>query len=347
MLLTPDISLLERLGSGYTSTTLTASTHRITLVGVIRDAGTINRVGFRLGTVAVAATTTLTVSLQDVDTTTGPPGRPDGTPDQSGTVAAGSFSSNQWINVTLTSTRTVSIGDQVAVVVEFGTFNVGDSVNVVSLAASGVQGLCHLSFFDGSTWTASNSGPNCTLGYSSPSGTSSSFASAIPASSITTNVYNVNTLVADERGIQWIPTVSTRVAGILAMLATVGNFEAILYEGTTALATALIDEDATKNTSRAPFAVLFASPVAVTAGQTYYLAIRPTAAQNVTFLSYGLDSAEHRGAWPMGTEAAGATRLDQGTWSTSTTTMYPIVPIVEFPFHRPTIISRRSPLARQ
>ena len=76
------------------STALTASTHKLTIVGVVQKSGTISSVSFRLGTVTKGATTQLLVSLQDVDAANGPPGRPDGTVDQSGTISTANIVTN-------------------------------------------------------------------------------------------------------------------------------------------------------------------------------------------------------------------------------------------------------------
>lgn len=331
MLLTPDLSLLENQATAFASfTALTSTSHKLMVSGVVKQAGTISTVGFRLGTVTKGGggTTTLTVSLQDTSTSTG---KPDGTIDQSGTVTGAALASNQWVNVTLNSGRTVAVGDRVCVVFEITTIEAGDSIAITGFTSAGLQCLSFVSHYDGTTWgTASSAAPNMVFNYSDPAGTSNSFLGTLVASALTSHAYNLSTTLVDERGIQWIPALSAKVYGIMAILNAANDFEAILYEGTTVLAKFISTGAMAKTSGKFCFSMPFSSPVNVSAGTTYYITIRPTTNSNVTVVSYSLDNAQHRAAWPMETEIAGADRLNQGgTWNVTTTQVYPIVPIID------------------
>ena len=308
------------------TTAMTASTHRVALLGVVAKSGTIDGVGFRFGAVTRGATSALTVSLQDVSLTSGPPGQPDGTQDQTATVAAGSIVSNTWVNVTLGTTRSVTVGDLLAVVIEYSVFNAGDSIALsnmgISSTAVPAPGIAGAAFYDGSTWTAQNAIVNVVLSYND--GTATSFLGGMAASSSTSTAYNSGS-TPDERGMVWTPTKSVVVTGLAAHVTASGDFDLVMYDSASVeLRRATIDANFVRSSAQRSYMRLFSSPLTVTAGQTYYLSILPTTATSITAVSVGLSSATHREAWPLGTDASEATRTNAGAWSTSTTSRPPI-----------------------
>jgi len=313
------------------STALTASTHKLAVVGVVQKSGTISSVSFRLGAVTKGATTELLVSLQDVDTANGPPGRPDGTVDQSGTIANANIVSNTYVTATLGTNRTVTVGDLLAVVVEFNTFNASDSVPISGLTAQSqnvVHSLVGLSHYNGTAWTLSVAGiPIVGLGYTDA--TVNSLLGVLPLSSVTSNAFN-NTSTPDERGIRWVPAYTQVVAGLWAMTIPSGDYDLVLYDSAgTQLALAACDANTVRISALRPQERYFASPVTVTAGSTYYMTVRPSSA-NVTTYTIGLNAAADREAWPLGTEADGVTRKSAGAWTVSSTSRVPVLPIIDF-----------------
>jgi len=322
------LDLFATVGTSFgSSTAMTASTHKTAFVGTIPRTGTITSVGFRFGAVTRGATTALTVSLQDVDLSNGPPGRPDGTPDQTGSVATGSITANSWISVSLGTSRSVTVGQLIAVVIEYSTFLAGDSMAISQITSVINWGSSHPVTFDGTTWTRHDAAPNLILGYSS--GNNGALLGAGAASAIAVPSFNSNS-TPDERGGAWVPSVSTRVAGLACVVTPTADFDLVLYDSVgTALGTASFDANTLRvNTSR-PHSRLFSSPVDVVAGATYYLAVKPTSASNITLTTYSVNSAIDRDAWPLGTDLTGATRTNAGSWSTSTTDIVPIVPILD------------------
>ena len=314
------------------STALTASTHKLTMVGVVQKSGTISSVSFRLGSVTKGATTELLVSLQDVDTANGPPGRPDGTVDQSGTISNANIVSNTYVTATLGTNRTVTVGDLLAVVIEFSTFNASDSVPISTfqvVSQSGVHALIGLSHYNGTTWSALATGvPIVGLGYTD--GTVNSLLCGLPLTSVTTNSFNSGSSPND-RGIRWVPTATQVVLGLWAMTIPSGDYDLVLYDsGGTALGTASLDANTARAASLRPTQRLFASPVTVSAGSTYYLTIRPSTTTNISAYTFGLNAAADREAWPLGTEADGATRTGTGAWTISSTSRVPVLPIIDF-----------------
>lgn len=322
------LDLFATVGTSFgSSTAMTASTHKTAFVGTIPRTGTITSVGFRFGAVTRGATTALTVSLQDVDLSNGPPGRPDGTPDQTGSVATGSISANTWISVSLDTSRSVTVGQLIAVVIEYSTFLAGDSI-AISQITSGINwGSSHPVTFNGTTWTRYDAVPNLILGYSS--GNNGALLGAAAASAIANTNFNSNS-TPDERGGAWVPSVSTRVAGLACVVQPTADFDLVLYDsGGTALGTASFDANTLRTNTYRPHSLLFSSPVDVVAGATYYLAVKPTSTSNITLTTYSVNNAIDRDAWPLGTDWTGATRTNAGSWSTSTTDIVPIVPILD------------------
>lgn len=315
-----------------TSTALTASTHKVCIVGTVQKSGTISSVSLRLGAITKGATTELLVSLQDVDTANGPPGRPDGTVDQSGTISNANIVANTVVTATLGTTRSVTVGQLLAVVIEFNTFNASDSITVSTLGGvsqSIVNSLVGLSHYNGTTWTLSITGiPIVGLGYNDS--TVNSFAGALPLTSITTNSYNSSSSPND-RGIRWVPAYTQVVSGLWAMTIPSGDYDLVLYNSAgTELASVACDANTVRVSALRPQWRYFASPVTVTAGSTYYLTIRPSTTTNISAYTFGLNAAADREAWPLGTEADGATRTGTGAWTISSTSRVPILPIIDF-----------------
>ena len=99
--------------------TLDAAGEKLGFIFSVGKTGNISKLVIRCGAVTTAET--LKLSLQDVDLSTG---EPDETEDQSGTFTP---VVNDWVEVTLGSSRAVTVGDLLAVVIEFDS-TVGDVI---------------------------------------------------------------------------------------------------------------------------------------------------------------------------------------------------------------------------
>ena len=325
-----DVLATTTMGFG-SSTAMTASTHKVVINGVVPKSGEISSVGFRFGAVTKGVTTELLVSLQNLDLANGPPARPDGTVDQSGTVSSGSIVSNAFVTVTLSTSRTVTVGDLLAVVLEFNTFNASDSITVASLVvvAGAISQLSVVSHYNGTAWTATTTQqPILTLGYSD--GTVTSFLSTVPTTSITSSAFSSSSS-PNERGIRWVPTARQIVVGLWTTLIPSADHDMVLYDSAgNELGVISVDANIVRTSALRPQYHLFSSPVTVTADATYYLTIRPTTTTNITVYTCSLNAAADREAWPLGTEADGATRTGTGAWTISSTSRLPILPIIDF-----------------
>lgn len=320
--------LMTLLQGAFTSSTaMTASTHLTAISGVVPRSGTITSIGFRLGAITKGATTTLSVSLQDTSLTAGPPTRPDGTADQSGTLANVDIVANTWVTVTLGTSRTVTVGELLSVVIGFGTFNASDSIAISHHGAAPLQHNNTVATYNGTTWTAASAATNVILGYSS--GNNGTFPGSGVASSITSSAFNSSS-TPDERGARWIPAVSTRVTGLAAAVDPGAEFDLVLYDlGGTALGTISFDRNAQRSASQRVAFGFFSSPVDIVAGTTYYVAIKPTTTTNITFITYNVPNAIDRDAWPMGTDFTGATRTDAGAWTLTDTAVPALLPYLD------------------
>jgi len=317
-------------GFSFTATLIDASTEKIAFIGRVetkdRTAKSIRKVGYLAGTVSLNASSTITTSIQSVSTTTGPPAQPSGTvlgATNNGTVteAAATFSTNTWHQTgALGEDVSVSYGDLIAVVVEYGTFTAADALNLRHLSASSSVQHATTLLFTGS-WASQTVNANIILEFSD--GTFGTLAGALPMSAIAAATYNSGTGSADEYALEFSAPFPIKVDG--AMLSCYGSsgssdFEIILYSGTTALETVAIDGNTLGTTSGTrPLHVVFSQAHSLSANTTYRIALRPTTANAVNLHIYDVASAGHLDAHSLGASCCLATRLDSGAWSTVST----------------------------
>lgn len=144
---------------------MNAATERLGVVFMAPRSGTINRVAIRLGANTFNVASVLRVSLQDVVNSSGIM-VPDGTQDQYRDIT--SLVTNQPLETGLLTSdgtdggtkRTVTIGDMLAIVMEYQTFTTGDAVRQGILVAPPDGGYFEVNnfaspvFYNGSSWSA-------------------------------------------------------------------------------------------------------------------------------------------------------------------------------------------------
>lgn len=289
----------------------------------------ISRVQFRFGTVTKAGGSALTLSLQNVQTASGTVGAPDETQDQTVAIANadGSFASNTWYRTgTLSANRTVALGELVAVVLEFdGSGRLGsDSVAVSNLSAAAtatIDGRSYALAKTGGTWAVATSVANLIL--EANDGTICTLGNGLAVSAINSHAINSGTATADEYALPFSFPFDARLESVIVPLAFTGNssdVEIILYTGTTATTTITLDANTIISNSGRMYEFTLPSEFTCSANTTYYLAVRPTTANNVTVYSVDVNAAGHLGIYPGGADANFITRLDQGAWASPTTT---------------------------
>lgn len=288
----------------------------------------IRRVGFRWSTVTKAGGSAMTVSLQNVSTSATPL-QPDETQDQTVAIANAdaAFVSNTWYRTgTFSADRTVAFGEMVAVVIEFdGAGRLGaDTINVASRVST-VQGVTNSSscFKSGGVWTCDLScAVNMVLEFSD--GTFGTMAGGFPCSAVGAISYNSGTLVADEYALEVKFTKDVRVdlASWAAKLASASaDYEFLIYDGTTAVATVTID-GSWRNTTVTTIAIStpLPTPITLTAGTLYRFALRPTTANPIEVYYHDVADANHWVCHVGGPDWRLTSRLDQGAWAAATTT---------------------------
>lgn len=322
----------EMTSFGSATSAIDATGEKIAMFGPVKKTGNIRNIAFRFQSVTKAGGSGLTASLQDLDLTSGPVARPDGTADQTVAIANGdaSFASNTaYLTGNLSADRAVTRGDLLAFVLEYdGSGRLGS--DSVSLTRNGyrIANLSHgIAEYLSSAWALTNSRPFCTFKYDD--GTYSGFEE----SPFFTGIGNLDFhsgSTPDEYALEFSAPFSGKIDGgwvFTAILFSTSDFSMILYEGTTALKTAAIDANtlATPVSARVHHFV-FPTPQEVTAGTTYRLAKRPDSTNRVLGPYYmDVPDAAYFDGLPgeVGTEMAITSRTDAGSWAAVTSTRRP------------------------
>jgi len=283
--------------------------------------GNITKLGFRTATVTTGDT--LKIGLYTVDAS----GDPTATAYKgmvAGTQVVASADDNTYFNVTLgTQATSVVKGDIVALVIEYNSYVAGNMV-ITGLKSTGSE-LLGFPYGDLYTtlWTKQNTPLFATIEYTG--GVYYPTLGILPVASggASSIVYNLDTATFDEYGIHINIPVPARVVGIWVVLAIAAgaDFEAILYEGTTALKTVTYDGDMAVTTGARQFFLFFPTTQDLIANTNYYIAIRPTTANNVTFYYFTAPSVAAAAQFHGGAGAYRVKRLNQGAWTTSETTI--------------------------
>jgi hypothetical protein len=266
---------------------------------------------------AGSLTGTLQVSIRDVDLANGPPGRDDGGVDQSVNHTNPAADTN--FTSTMSADRTsVAHGTLLAFVWEVTARTSGiTSPLVCNAQGSSVFGHPLVCTFLASTWAATNNLPLMTL--VAADGTLGILAGGLPyveAANAATAFHTGSAI--DEYALAFTPEETCWAGAFHVFLQPAGNsttFDIVLYEGTTALVTISIDPQ-TVEVNGSPLELIrcFADQK-LTAGTTYYLAIKPTAGNpnTVTIWIMNPPSGEAHLFGGVGCGAVG--RADAGAWS--------------------------------
>jgi hypothetical protein len=309
-----------------TSTVIDAAAEKFAWFGQVQtpDRGTksIRTVGFLPGAITSAGGSTMRVSLQNLDNATTVPTRPDGTQDQTVDFLASAMTASTWYQTgNLSADRSVTHGEPLAVVIEFQSFAGADAVNLQNLQhASSFPGNYGCSHFT-AAWATVTSLPNIILGFSD--GTFGTLGtSSYPYASLATEVISTGS-TPDEVALKFSVPFACKIDGAWVSLATNGSrvFDINLYEdgNATPLVTVTPDPEHITATSGRNIMVNFAEQT-LTANTVYYLAIKPTSANNTSVYSITVSDANHFNAMPGGTAFCFASRTDAAASWTPTTT---------------------------
>lgn len=308
-----------------TAATLTASTHYSAAILQVPKAGAIHKVCYRTGTVSVNAASRLTVMIETVSTTNGDP-----TGSAYGGAAAGTHgsapASNTWYCTTLgTDATVVNVGDVIAATIKIGTFNASDSVVISGVNSSSASSI-NFPYVDAFTasWTKSTTSLT-TVALEYDDGSYEYIPDTMPISAITNQAFASNTAGTDEYALSFQIPFQSRLKCIKFPLATAGDFEIILYTGTTATRTISVDKDTNSGVTHRINTWCFASPPTILKDTTYRVGIRPTTTTSITLPIVTVSSSSTMGQMSGGTTFVLGTRLDQGAWDADTTTRKPLI----------------------
>ena len=301
--------------------TLDATGEKAATIFQIPADGNITKLGFRTATVTTGDT--LKVGLYTVDAS----GDPTATAYKgmvAGTQAILATEDNTYFNVTLgTQATSVVKGDIVALVIEYNSYVAGSMV-ITGLGSTSTvfSGFPYGDLYTAS-WVKQNNTFFATIGYTGDVYYPTLGILPVASGGASSIVYNLDTATFDEYGIHINIPVPARAVGIWVVpaLAAGADFEAILYQGTTALKTIAYDGDGAVSAVARQFFLFFPTTQDLTANTDYYIAIRPTTVNNVTFYYFTAPSVAAAAQFHGGAGAYRVKRLDQGAWTTSETTI--------------------------
>lgn len=296
-----------------------------------RTTKAIRKVGFRLSTVVKAGGSALTVSLQDVDLTTGSPFRPDGTMDQSVAVPNASIpsSNNFLLTGNLSSDRTVAHGALVAVVVEFdGSGRLGsDALTFTSINLGTVDAMAGCALFSGAAWAIPSTAlPNVVFEFSD--GTYGALSPGFPVTFLNSAAITSSSS-PDEVGNQFTMPFACECDGctfqVQAAASAAGDFDVILYDsGGSTLASVTVDSNAIRALSSNNTVTVTWPPINLYRNATYYIMIKPLTGNGITPISFQAANAGHLQAFPGGTRWKRAHRTDAGAWTVVDTEVFQV-----------------------
>ena len=313
------------------STAISATGEKLAFCGQFQHADnsskSIERVGFRFGSVVKAGGSGLTVSLQDVDATiTAAPIRPDETQDQTVAVANGNaaFVTSGFLRTgTLSATRSIVNGEWLAVVIEYdGSGRLGsDSVQLSTVVNTAVNnsGLVRKS---GGTWANQSATCGVVLECTDGSFGYLSQSPVVPSTGTARSYHSGST--PDERGVSFTAAITYTVDSVLVQFVPsdlTANTDLVIYENGTAIHTQTLDASYQRSSDNTPNHYVLTSRVTFTSGSTYYVCFRPSTTTNVRLMEYAFNDAKmiEMIGWPAGTGIID--RTNAGSWSSVTTTL--------------------------
>lgn len=287
--------------------------------------GTCTKVGMRINTCASAVTSRL--GLYTVDGSGNP------TTTLYGSSNYGTFTpaATTYSEVTLGTSATMTAGDFAALVVEFDS-TAGDMFVSASNGTNNSFSIPYTAKYNGSSWSKQASGQLIQghLYYSDGGGQYYDCGLSPFNGAYSTAAYNSATAGSDEYALKMTVPFKCRIAGIWHNYtnAAGGDYDCVLYDGTTALKSVPIDGD-TVATAIGVRHCWFSSGYTCAAGTVVRASIKPTTTTSVTYRNYALFAAntEQSLGIPQGTHLS--TRLDSGAWSDTTTTLPSIGLIID------------------
>jgi hypothetical protein len=308
------------------NSTLNGATDTYAVTVLIAEAGTIDKVHFRVG--SSTGTNTIRVSFQNLDSNL----RPDGTDTHWRDYTQTGTEDNSIIETGLITTdgtdigtkKTVAVGDHFAIVITMQSFTSGSfAINHFNDASDNY--ITNSAWFDesGSTFTISNRlsvNPSVMLEYSDAS--FPYMDNVIPYETGTNHTLD-DADSPDEYALKITVPFSCRARGIFIKGATQAGVTAVLYDAADSVqgggAIALEVEGTGQNRVRY---FHFATAVEITKDVVYRIAWKPPASPTTSIIhTWSIPDANMRKVLPNGLNMERSTRVDSGTWTDSTTNL--------------------------
>jgi hypothetical protein len=321
------------IAPALTASALTASGHKAAWIGQVKmpdrgaaGARSITKVGFLPGAITAAGGSTMRLSLQNLDLSTGTPHRPDGTQDQTvDFLISAPTASTFYKSAALSAARSVTHGEQIAVVLEYQTYLGADSFAIQNMTGISAAFLTLNSFLlNTASWVHVNALPSILFEFTD--GSFGSFAGGFPLSALNTHALTTAT-TPDEIALEFQVPFPTKIEGcwLVATLGATRNIEINLYNaGGSTLATVTIDAEQSAGTAARVVQAMFSSEVSLAANTTYRLGFKPTTTAANTFYSLSVDAAGHFDTWFGGQAWKYTARSDGGSWDAATATQRPV-----------------------
>jgi hypothetical protein len=239
----------------------------------------ITRVGFLFGDpVTKTGGSALTVSLQDISTS-GTILEPDGTQDQTVAIsnADANFATDTWYRTdALSSNRTISHGDYLALVIEFdGAGHQGsDLIRFQQMFFQNDDNSSRTMRYNGSTWSSFGYMPNCV--FEITDGSFGSFSDAFVCDS-QPNAYLYDTADnPNEYANSYTPEANIKIDAFAGIFRPPNgeDVDLVVYEGTTAIHTTTINSNKVSLVDNHIWTAPLDSEVELTAGTKYYISLK-------------------------------------------------------------------------
>jgi hypothetical protein len=236
------------------------------------------------------------------------------------------LSANAPLEIALGTSATATVGETVAVVLEWVSTAGNTRIAVANAGTYG--GVGYYRRWSGASWTASNVQASMCVKYNDGSYAGPSFCT-----NATTLTYHANTAGADEYGNLLTVPFKCRVVGLWWISPSSGttsnDMKVVLYTGTTELASSSADPQVSYRGASMVQTAYFSTAQTLSPG-TYYATVQPqSTANNYTFNEIDVGSNALLGTWPGGTGCYQCKRVDAGSWSTVTNKIMPIGLIID------------------
>lgn len=310
--------------NGFVSNPMDASGEEIAFVMRAPKAGILHKLHFRTGTVAVSDE--LKISWQDVSG-----GAPDGVADQFrliGGFAVNQLTSNTWYTTGImtddgTDTgvpRTVTLGERFAAVIAFNSFTLTANLNISSVAGEldSSNRTFVTSKIGGSYGANFGNTPVCALEYSD--GTMAYYDELMPYSGGMGGLTFNSTSSPDEYAMRFMVTCPCTVDRVWAQVDGDGDYQVVIYQGTTALITSPTQAVAARSADGRVFqgGISLGGSVTLTPNVVYYASLKPTTSTSIGIRRPTVASALIWDQVANGREWYSASRTDAGAWTDDT-----------------------------